>query len=299
MNIIGHLLFEYRKLYKITQQTLVNDLSDYSDHFHAFNTVTLSRWENGTTSPSLKRKKVLLQFFNSKQSLHSEVMSNLMKTQYKKMYEPLTKVFRHNYQNLIGNLPEFQIEKHSIYDLKISSTKDEHFEHIIDIEMATNAKNYYQLSYNTLMKLCSHQSSFCLIAERKKQHLGHFVMLKLKTEVARDIAYGKKSEFNITDNDICAELESGTYFIHALYGRSPKIAAELNVKAYLYLFENIDYIDNIMIFSTRTDGVLLTKDYGIKTVANGKNIAFGFQWHGMLSPVEDIIFSDTIIKLVF
>lgn len=61
----------------------------------------------------------------------------------------------------------------------------------------------------------------------------------------------------------------------------------------------MDTIDNMMIFSTRTDGVLLTKDYGIKMLAQGKDEEYGFEWHGMLSPVEDILFSDTVLKLIF
>ena len=57
--------------------------------------------------------------------------------------------------------------------------------------------------------------------------------------------------------------------------------------------------DIIMIFSTRTDGVLLTKDYGIEVVANGEDEVHDFKWYGMLSPVEEILFSDTVLKLIF
>jgi hypothetical protein len=99
--------------------------------------------------------------------------------------------------------------------------------------------------------------------------------------------------------DFCRADEHGTFFIHALYGRSPKIAALLNVEAYLHLFAHIDTVDNVMIFSTRTDGVLLTRDYGIKEVAHGVDEEYEFEWHGMLSPAEDILFSDTIVKLIF
>ena len=138
-----------------------------------------------------------------------------------------------------------------------------------------------------------------MVCERKQQHLGHFVMLKLKTNVAEDIAYHRRSELSLSEEDFCAPSEKGTYYVHALYGCNPKIAALLNVKAYLYLFDHMEYIDKLMIFSSRTDGMLLTKDYGIREVASGKDETYGFEWHGMLSPVEDILFSDTVLKLVF
>ncbi|BAF71361.1 hypothetical protein SUN_0401 [Sulfurovum sp. NBC37-1] len=108
----------------------------------------------------------------------------------------------------------------------------------------------------------------------------------------------RSAKANIICNNPPLEASCALY-VHALYGRSPKIAAELNVKAYLYLFVHMDTTDNVMIFSSRTDGVLLTKDYGIKVIASGEDEEYGFEWHGMLSPVEDILFSDTVLKLTF
>jgi hypothetical protein len=124
-------------------------------------------------------------------------------------------------------------------------------------------------------------------------------MLKIKNHTAEDIAHHRRSEFSLTEDDFCDPQEKGTYYVHALYGRDPNIAAELNVKAYLYLFENMEYIDNVMIFSSRVDGLLLTKDYGIQIIDNGEDDKYGFSWYGMLSPVEDILFSDTVVKLIF
>jgi len=122
---------------------------------------------------------------------------------------------------------------------------------------------------------------------------------KLNNHVALEIAHHQKNEFDLKSSDFCDLNECGTYYVHALYGRSPKIAAQLNVKAYLHLFENLKYIDNIMIFSTRTDSLLLTKDYGIKIIDRGENDEYGFEWYGMLFSIEDILFCSTVIKLVF
>jgi transcriptional regulator with XRE-family HTH domain len=299
LNPIGKLLIAYRKLSNLTQKQLVEELSKLSNDFKALNTVTLSRWETGTTSPAFNKKKSLLNFFTLKKCLSKDICQDIIKNQYKNLYEPLSKIFTKNYQYLIGNLPEHRTGKHSLYVLKDFNQKKEHFEHIIDIETATNSTNYYTLTSDHLEGWCEHPSSFCIIAERKKQHLGHFIMVKIKNHIAEEIAHYRRSEFSLTKDDFCALNENGTYFVHALYGRNPKIAAELNVEIYLHLFENMDYIDNLMIFSTRTDGVLLTKDYGIKVIAKGEDEHYGFKWHGMISPISDILFSDTVVKLVF
>jgi len=283
----------------LTQQNLVTELSHFSNDLKALNTVTLSRWETETTSPSLNKKKSLLNFFAAKECLNDGVCHDIVRDRYENLYEPLSGVFTRNYQYLIGNLPEPKTGEHIIHPLKDFTQKLEHIEHIIDIEIATNSTDYYSLTPKIMAEWCDHSSSFCMVCERKKQHLGHFVMLKIKNSVAREIAHYKRSEFSLTEDDFCDVDENGTYYVHALYGRNPKIAAILNVKAYLHLFEHMDTTDNVMIFSTRTDGVLLTKDYGIKVIANGEDEQYGFDWHGMLSPVEDILFSDTVLKLVF
>jgi hypothetical protein len=57
--------------------------------------------------------------------------------------------------------------------------------------------------------------------------------------------------------------------------------------------------DNVLIFSSRKDGVLLTRDYGIELIDSGIDETFGFKWHGLMSPVEDILLSDTVVKIIF
>ena len=300
MNPISDLLVQYREYTKITQKELVKKLSTYSDEFKNLNAVTVSRWETGTTIPGSFKKKLLLHFFTDSKCFTSDGACNdIVYEAYERLYEPLSTVFTRKYQYLIGNLPEHRTGQHTVENLKSFSKKKEHIEHIIDIEVATNTSSYYRVTPSLLAKWCKHPSTFCIIAERKKQHLGHFIMFKLKNHVAKEIAHHKRSEFNLNKNHFCDLNKNGTYFIHALYGRSPKIAAELNVKAYMHLFENLKYIDNVMIFSTRTDGMLLTKDYGIEVIDSGEDDEHKFTWHGMLSPVEDILFSDTILKLVF
>jgi len=299
MNTIGDLLVAYRKEYALTQQDLVKELSLYSNHFHALNTVTLSRWETGATSPSLKKKQSLLHFFYTTGTFQNRKCYEILQDRYQNLFEPLTQVFTKNYQALIGNLPERVHSDDTVYILKDFAQKENHIEHIIDIETASNSSDYYKITPQTLEVWSQYPANLCLICERKKQHLGHFIMLKIKNSVAKEIVHNDRSEFMLKKEDFCESHENGTYYIHALYGRSPKIAATLSVHGYLHLLKHLDTTSNVMIFSTRTDGILLTKDYGIETVAYGEDAHYGFKWNGMLSPIEDILFSETVLKLVF
>jgi transcriptional regulator with XRE-family HTH domain len=299
MNVIGDLLYYYRNIHGITQRELVEVLSEYANYFTALNTVTLSRWETGTTSPSIKKKRALLQFFTAQGCFREGECYQILRSRYEALSDVLGDVFTKNYQYLIGNLPRWNMDECTIQALRDMPHKKDYIEHIIDIEKATNPAHYYEITPKTFNKWVEHTSSFCIAHECKSQYLGHFMMFKIKNYVAEEIAHHRRSEFSLQERDFCTDDESGTCYVHALYGRSPEIAALLNAQAYLYLLEHMEYIDNVMIFSTRSDGLLLSKDYGIKVVGSGKDDTCGFDWCGMLSPLEDILFSDTVLKLVF
>jgi hypothetical protein len=284
----------------MTQKNLVETLSHFSDELRALNSVTLSRWETGSTSPSIGKKRILLKFLASTGCLSRGSSSEKVRKRFETLLEPLSQVFTRRYQYLIGNYPDFEFDQHfSLHPVNECGDIDDHIDHIIDIEKMTNAPDYYTVSHERMKQWCQHPANFAIICERKKQHIGHFVMPKVHNHVAEAVAYNWRSELSISQDDLCSANEHGSYYIHALYGRNPRIAALLNVQAYLHLFDHIETTDNVVIFSTRKDGVELAKDYGIEMVAKGKDKTFGFKWHGMLSPVEDILFSETVVKLVF
>ena len=298
MNIFADLLHKCRKYHGLTQQELVSEIINFSNEFNGLNTTTLSRWETGKTSTSLQKKRNILKLFISRGWLYNGMCHDFIKQRFEHLYEPLSAAFEHNYESLVGNLPKPKsgIDEYHIHTL---SSMPDHIEHIIDFETASNPDKYYTVTPSQLRQWCEYPESFCIVSERKAQHLGHFVMLKLKNEVAQKLVRNEINEHSVTVNDFCSENENGTYYIHALYGANPTVTAIVNVRAYLHMFEHMKTIDNIAIFSSRKDGVRLAKPYGIEIVAKGENKEHNFTWHGMLSPVEDILFSDTVLKLIF
>jgi transcriptional regulator with XRE-family HTH domain len=300
MSIIGRFLRLLRHEQGLTQEQFVENISFSGKEFEALNAVTVSRWETGTTSPSYKKKRELFKFCINKGWLEEGLCRNFIRERFENLCKPLAGVFRHNYQSLIANVPKLRIPLDE-YELQDLQQQNEPFcyEHIVDIETASNPSGYYTISPAALQRICHAPGSFSLLCERKKQHLGHFIMFKLKNERAQQLVHNQLNENLVTVDDLCDTEDFGSYYIHALYGVNPTIAALVNARAYLYLLDHQKNIDNVVIFSSRADGMRLARAYGIKVVAKGQNREYGFTWYGMQSPVEDILFSDTVLKLIF
>ena len=300
MNTFGTILYQCRQEQKQTQKQFIDELAAYNEEFISLTPVTLSRWENGTTETSLYRKRLILKYIHSKGLLQIEPCRTLIRDRYNALYTPLSKVFEHNYESLIHNLPKLRI---SLEEYERSTLKecndDDRLQHIIDIESASHAPHYYKNTPKSIKELIENPASYSIIIERNGQHLGHFMMYKVHSEVSKKIIEYRLKEHELSIQDLCPIDKKGDYYIHALYGVNPLIASILNVDTYLYLFDNIDTINNIVIFSSRKDGLRLAKAYGIEVIKSGEDMKYGVSWSGMRSPLEDILFSDTVLKLVF
>ncbi len=300
MTTIGKFLRLVRQEHGFTQEKFAERLALSGKNFEALNAVTLSRWETGTTLPSYKKRRELLKFCVHRGYMEKGPCHDFVRSRFEHLAAPLAGIFQHNYQTLIANVPSLRIplEEYRLRDLQ-REQELLRYEHITDVEEASNPPGYYTVPPQGLQKLCRHPASFGLLCERKQQHLGHFVMFKLKSEAARRLVHHRLDENLVSEDDLCSGEERGSYYIHALYGVNPTIAALVNARAYLYLFDNMAAIETISIFSSRADGRRLARAYGIKTVAHGRHKGCGFTWYGMQSPMEDILFSDTVLKLIF
>jgi transcriptional regulator with XRE-family HTH domain len=300
LSIFGDLLKNFRKLQHQTQTEFIEEIAAFSNEFSALNTVTLSRWENDTTGTSLHRKRLILKYFHSKGLLKQAAYIELIENRFKQLVEPLSATFEHNYASIIHNLPQLRIASDAYEVHTLSEINDTlRYQHIINIEEASHADGFYQTSISQLQELVSHPNSFTMVIEKNGQHLGHFIMYKVKSETTEKLVHNRLKERDLSKKDLCDVGEDGDYYIHALYGVNQTIAAMLNTETYIHLLHHIDTINNIVIFSSRKDGVRLAKAYGIQVVDKGEDTTYNLTWHGMCSPVEDILFSDTVLKLVF
>jgi transcriptional regulator with XRE-family HTH domain len=299
MNVLGELLVRYREFARLTQKDLAEELSYWSEEFANLNSVTISRWETGATAPGLAKKRKLLKFLVRRGCLRADRCLDFFLERYQLLYESLGRLFTSRYQYIVGNYPDFGSDACRVTPILGHADWRRHVEHLIDIERVTNAEGYYTPTVETIRQWCAHPGSLGILCERKGQNLGHFLMIKLDDEAARQIAYHERLEFAIAPHELRGPHERGSYYIHALYGANPRVAAIVNVEAYLHMLRHFETIDNIVIFSSRRDGAEITRDYGIQLVAKGKDPRYGFTWHGMCAPVEEILFADNILRMIF
>ena len=298
-NKIGKVIQEYRKCKKITQKDLVEALSLFDESLRSVNTVTMSRWETGATSPSISKRRILLRYLMEEGAMDCPACREILVEAYWRLLEPYRGLFSRRYQYIIGNYPDFPNEEYRIEPLCEFGRPSEHLQHLLDIERVTNVAGYYQVSAERMKSWACHPGTFARVCSRNEQHLGHFVMVKISDALAEEIAYHRRSEYDIRAEDLLEKFQTGTYYVHALYGSNPRIAAILNIHAYLFMLEHYREISNLLIFSSRPDGKEVTKNYGIEIVAEGDDERYGFHWVGMMSPVEKILFSDAVLKTAF
>jgi len=299
MGVMGELIHVYRKENKLTQNEMVEALAIFSPNLKKLNTVTLSRWETGVTSPGLVKKRSILKFLLTHHTLAGSAVYAMIKERYRLLSAATESSLPGPNAALLGNLPAFDDGSDCLFDLQESEHQDTFLEHIVDIEKSTHAAGYCQLSTERLKAYLQAPSTFAVVCARKNHYLGHFIMLKINEESAEAIVHHRKSKYDISDEALSGKEERGSYIMMAIYASNPKYAMKLRTEAYLFLLENMATIKDFLIFSTRTNGTTMHHNYGIAEVAKGEDETYGFNWFGLCSPVEDILLSDTVIKLIF
>ena len=282
MKTISRLLQHYRTIHELTQTQLVEELQKYSERFESLTIVTLSRWETETTRPGVKKKQALLKFLFSKGCFNDPTCKALIRERYAYLQEGLEKSFDRQFKHLIGNFPESDAFEYSISPLKYHPNRESYYNLIVQIEQASNPEGcLYRATPQILVEWCEHPASFAILLESHRQHAGHYIFLKLKNSVAKEV--GTK----------------GAYLILTLFARSRKVAALLNIEHYYHLIYHMNTIDNIAIFSHREDTVPMTRDCGIHLMASGIDEEEGYQWYGLSVPLEDILFTDTVVGAIY
>ena len=300
MKTISRLLQHYRTIHELTQTQVVEELQKYSERFESLTIVTLSRWETETTRPGVKKKQALLKFLFSKGCFNDPTCRAMIRERYASLQEGLEKSFDRQFKHLIGNFPESDTFEYSMSPLKEHPDREFYYNLIVQIEQASNPEGcLYRATPQILAEWCEHPASFAILLESHGQHAGHYIFLKLKNSVTEDIVHHRRSLFSITVNDFCDAGTKGTYLILTLFARSGKVAALLNIEHYYHLIDHMNAIDNIAIFSRREDTVPMTRDYGIHLMTSGIDEDEGYQWYGLSAPLEDILFTDTVVEAIY
>ena len=217
MKTLGELLRLCRKEGHLTQQKLVDDLSVASPLFKDLNSVTLSRWETGTTTPGLQKKKSLLRYLFTHFYFDTPKCIEYLEQSFQNLSKPLGKQLDHKYQEIIGNMAPFKVKADQYHFGFLKAFSDIRLTYIINIERANHPDHYYTLDLPTLRSWIAHESSFCLGCTLNEEHLGHIILLKLKPHIAREVIHNRRSVFTLGTDDLSPADQQGTYLIHTFF----------------------------------------------------------------------------------
>lgn len=298
MHSYSELLQICRQKANLTQKELVEQLSQFSNDFIDLNTVTLSRWERGVASPSFQRKKTLFHYLYQQGFLDDKECMHYFEESFQDLKQPLALQLDHKYDGLIGNLPSFKVSAEKYLCIPMKRYTDEKLRYTLDIEKANHSRDDYILKHSRLKEWCNFESSFCLGCELDGEHIGHTVMLKVSTETATAVIHHQKSIFSLTKDDLLSSDEKGTYIIHSLYGINAEIMAMLTIRTLLFILENRNKIENIATFITRKDNLKLMHLFGHRVIKKGSDSDGNYIWYTTLTPPEEILFSDMVIKMI-
>lgn len=297
--MIGQWLHRFRTHRKMTQDQLVLALMNFSESFARLNTVTVSRWETGRTTPGVGKKREILRFLMKEGFLDEpwvrEEMERLFRRHRGRILEAAGKGFHH----IVGNFPELEEGCSEQWELDSTERSDRHLEQIVEIERAMGERGYSRLELVRLKEWLEASDHLALVCGRKGQHTGHCLIFRLSREAAGEILHNRRSWYDLSAKDFRKRGEPGTMFFAALYARSPQVLARLLERHYRFLLERHYLVDGVVVHTTREDEILsLTSEYGLEVADSGK-LPSGLPWYGLYATLEDLLFSEEIVRNYF
>ena len=288
-----------RTRYNITQEELVNDLYAFNDIFTGLDIGTLSRWERGSSKPSMERQVEFVKYF---QSHSGKLFSCFEETETDSIEDKLCQV---GINNLIGKSKEhimnFPLSSFMVGDISITNLRASD-----DIERAlempnTLMKNFTHNSPNftesTLKKWALNPSNLFLISEINHQFYGMFFNLRLKPDVFDKIMNFETTVFHISDDDFATFEEMGSNYPLMFFANNEKVASLLFIRYYAHLIANQDNIKEIGSTPLRESGKRLVEKMNLqhfkeKTIPTGTISAYR-------ASLEDVLLNEAVLKMVF
>jgi transcriptional regulator with XRE-family HTH domain len=286
-----------RERYDLTQEQLVQELYNADDEFSGLNTGTLSRWERGSTRPSLSKQVSIIKLFQK----HSTHFFPCFYGQ-DNVEDELCRV---SIKNLIGNSKEhilkFPTKVFTVDDIKIS-----HIRSYQDIELMLKmphsimqgiTSNYYQITMDHLESWALHPTSLFLIAECEGQFFGMLFALRLKPDVFNKIISFEMKSCNITENDFASFEEKACSLPIGFFAYNEKTASLLFLRYYAHLIANQDTITEVGATPILDGARKLVEAMHLKhladlTVDSGTLSAYS-------APLEDVLINQDVVKMIF
>ena len=252
-----------RETIGLTQEELVSELYSFdTQHFGGLETVTLSRWERGSTTPHLARQVSILKYFQQQTHIALPCLDRFSHDAVEQM---ICETGMHNLlgksKKLILDFPSKMIgaDELLVKQLRESSALDI----IIDIHMAIDKgfhHKFKEIPAKQIRAWALHPSNTFLVCHYKKQFFGLHFTLRLKPEIFEKIMSREMTEKELTLDDFASFEEAGSNYIISFFAMNDKAATLLFIRSYAHLIANQKVIEEIGTSVIMEDAVKLLKN---------------------------------------
>ena len=286
-----------RERYGLTQEQLVQELYNANDEFSGLNPSTLSRWERGTTRPSLSRQVSIIKLFKKYSTHFFPCFCDIDNVE--------DELCRVGIRNLIGHSKEhilkFPTKAFTVDDIKVShirSYKD--LDIMLEMPHAIIAgltNNFFNIDIDHLKSWALHPASLFVIAEHEGQFMGAFFTLRLKPDVFKKIISFEIQVNDVTENDIATFEEEACSFPIGFFAYNEKVASLLFLRYYAHLIANQDTIIEVGSTPLLDGGRKLVEAIHL-THLNDSNIE-NDTVSAYSAPLEDVLINQEVLKMIF
>ncbi len=286
-----------RKKYNLTQESLVQELYNFSDVFAGLDTRTLSRWEIGSTKPTAVKQVIIIQLF---QKFSTHIFPCFYSQE--NIEEELCRV---GVGNLIGNSKEhilnFPTNMFKVDDINIS-----HIRSHADIDLILSmphsiieglTSNYFQITTEHLKEWSLHPSNLLLVAHSNSDFLGMFFTLRLKPESFKKLIAFEMNLIELVDRDFATPDEEACNFPFAFFAYNDKVASLLYLRYYAHLIANQDTIAEVGTTPLLKSGKKLVEKIHLKHIKDKKLDSGTLSSYS--APIEDVLINEDVLRMIF
>lgn len=280
-----------------TQSELIENLVDSQLGFGGLDTTTLSRWERGVSKPSLSKQTAIIHYLSNYFGRIYPFIDSAGKTDVEKGFCSIGftgLIGRH--KDLVMKFPTRQMNQSGFKVCEFGES--EHQKTAFDNNLHIYAELYKrQLKSEQLAAFSKNPNNLFLVCDHDRQYFGHLFLLRLKPQVFDEVIDFKREDHTLTDADIAAMDEVGSYYFYGMFAMSDQIVALLAVHVYTYLIQNQKQIKEIGMVLASKDGQAMAVNMNMQRQA--QQTTEQQTNHSFSASLVEMLINDNVVKMLF
>ncbi len=280
-----------------TQSELVEKLVDLQLGFGGLDTTTFSRWERGVSKPSLSKQTAMIHYLSNYFGRIYPFIGNADKFDIEKGFCGIGftgLIGRH--KDLVMKFPTHQMNQSGFIVGKFSDS--EHQKSAFDNNLHIYAELYKrQLKTEQLAAFSKNPNNLFLVCDHDGQYFGHLFLLRLKPQVFDELIHFKREDSTLTDADIAAMDEVGSYYFYGMFAMSDQIVALLAVHVYSCLIRHQKQVKEIGMIIASKDGQVMAVNMNMQRQA--QQTTEQQINHSFRASLAEMLINDNVVKMLF